>query len=599
MGTPEITTDRLSELSARAEDMVSEIAVSSLPEVSATVRLGVSATALTVTSMVSTVEAVSEPSVEVEVTVRLKSALSLLGGVMVRPVSWAVVKVQLPSPLSLPAESVAPVGTPEITTDRLSELSLRAEDIVSEIAASSLPEVSATVRLAVSATPETETLTVPTLWLLSLPSVDVAVTVRAKSALSSLGGVMLRPVNWADVSVQLPSPLSLPAESEAPVGTPEITTERLSELSETADDRSSEIAASSLPLLSATDRLGVSATAVTVTSRVSELVAEVLPSLAVAVTVSEKLLLSSLAGVMVRPVSWPELRVQLPSPLSLPAESTAPVGTPDITTLRSSPSTRAEEMFRVMAASSSPLAAEALRSGAETSGVTTSTVASSTVASSEVASSDVVLLLEALGLTLATVLVLASVLALALLLSLAELEAALPVLPALSEAGLVVSVVLSCTVSTTVSVTVSTVSAATSASAAASSAASSATASSTAASSTAASSAASSAAASLDELPLVLSVLPLLLVLPSRASAPCAAAPDAAPAAAAPACAAADVPAVTPAAACAAAGPVRLRTRSTWPSWARASISSSVKLMVSSLSPFSVTSTFRVNASAA
>ena len=70
-----------------AEAISSVIAVSSLPETSLAVTVGASATALTVTSNVSTVWAVSEPSVAVEVTVKVKSASESEGGVSVRPVS--------------------------------------------------------------------------------------------------------------------------------------------------------------------------------------------------------------------------------------------------------------------------------------------------------------------------------------------------------------------------------------------------------------------------------------------------------------------------------------------------------------------------------
>ncbi len=63
------------------------IAVSSLPETSLAASVDASATAATITSKVSTVWAVSESSVLVAVTVRVKSASESAGGVSVRPAS--------------------------------------------------------------------------------------------------------------------------------------------------------------------------------------------------------------------------------------------------------------------------------------------------------------------------------------------------------------------------------------------------------------------------------------------------------------------------------------------------------------------------------
>ena len=94
--------DRLSEpsVSARVLAMLSEIAVSSLPLASATVRLGASATATTATFRVAVVVAVAPPllSVEVASTVSAKSASLLVGGVRVNPTSCAGVSSHLPPP---------------------------------------------------------------------------------------------------------------------------------------------------------------------------------------------------------------------------------------------------------------------------------------------------------------------------------------------------------------------------------------------------------------------------------------------------------------------------------------------------------------------
>ena len=77
----------------------------------------------------------------VAVTVSVKSASLLAGGVMVSPLSSAGVTVQLPLALAVPAESLAPVGTPAMVKDKLSEpsTSLRAEVILRPMGVSSSP----------------------------------------------------------------------------------------------------------------------------------------------------------------------------------------------------------------------------------------------------------------------------------------------------------------------------------------------------------------------------------------------------------------------------------------------------------------------------
>ena len=67
--------------------------------------------------------------VEVDVTVSVKSASLFAGGVIVRPARSAGASVQVPLLLFVPAESVAPDGTPEITTDRLSDGSVAEVEI--------------------------------------------------------------------------------------------------------------------------------------------------------------------------------------------------------------------------------------------------------------------------------------------------------------------------------------------------------------------------------------------------------------------------------------------------------------------------------------
>ena len=74
-------------------------------------------------------------------------------------------------------------------------------------------------------TSSTEATATPTLMgALVPPSVEVAVTVREKSALSSSGGVMVsEPMSAADTR-QPPEPSSLPADMTEPAGMPVMVT---------------------------------------------------------------------------------------------------------------------------------------------------------------------------------------------------------------------------------------------------------------------------------------------------------------------------------------------------------------------------------------
>ncbi len=82
----------------------------------------------------------------------------------------------MPSPLSVPADSVAPVGTPEITTESMvSEPSVMAADRLMAIAVSSRPATSDAVTAAVSATALTVTPKVPVVCWVLAPSRVVTV----------------------------------------------------------------------------------------------------------------------------------------------------------------------------------------------------------------------------------------------------------------------------------------------------------------------------------------------------------------------------------------------------------------------------------------
>ena len=150
--------------------------------------------------------------------------------------SCAGVRVQEPSALRMPADSVAPAGTPVIFTVRTASASASpsAAWIGKAMALSSLPDTVAVVPLppsvsvGASATGVTSTWTVPEVEAAVAalpPSTVVAVTVRSKCCVSpSL--VSFRPESCAGVRVQEPSALWMPADSVAPAGTPVIFTLR-------------------------------------------------------------------------------------------------------------------------------------------------------------------------------------------------------------------------------------------------------------------------------------------------------------------------------------------------------------------------------------
>src|SRR5262245_58789216 len=106
-------------------------------------------------------------SVAVAVTVRVNGASPgrLSGTVMVNPSSSSGASAQVPPPVSVPADRVAPAGTPAIVIESTSEpsRSLRAAAMSSAIGVFSLPAaVGVTVTLGVSTTagPTTDTTSV-------------------------------------------------------------------------------------------------------------------------------------------------------------------------------------------------------------------------------------------------------------------------------------------------------------------------------------------------------------------------------------------------------------------------------------------------------
>ncbi len=170
--------------------------------------------------------------------------------------------------------------------------------------------------------------------------------------------------------------------------------ERFSLPSRSSVSISSAIALSSRPLASETARFAPSATPVTSTVK-PELTVDVSPlaSRLVAAISRSMLPLKSSGGVRVRPLNCPGESVHEPSPLFVPAESTAPSGTPEIVMDRVSlpPSRSFSDADRssVIALSSAPLTSPAFRFGASaTLGSSTSISSSVSISSSRRSSSS-------------------------------------------------------------------------------------------------------------------------------------------------------------------------------------------------------------------
>ena len=271
-GIADIATARLSEpsVSVRAADRVSAMAVSGGPLAADAVRLGASATAATATaSGWGAVDVLPPLPVAVATTVSEKSVSLSAGGVIVSPVRSPGANVQEPSPLSVPADSAAPAGTPETVTDSVSVPpgSARLAVMSSTIAVSSFPVASVTVRFGGAPVPVTVTLNVLPMLLVSAPSVASAVTVRSKLFADPGGGVMVsaakvQPVMSAVVLPALAVTLLVPSVRTAPMGMSDTVSVRLSEpsVSVRAAPTLSAMAVSWSPVAGSTVRLGVSAT---------------------------------------------------------------------------------------------------------------------------------------------------------------------------------------------------------------------------------------------------------------------------------------------------------------------------------------------------
>src|SRR6516164_4648992 len=302
--------------------------------------LGASAVSFTVTLIVVCDDCVVcglPASVSVAVTVRVMLWVDS-PVVRVSPVSWAAARLQLPSGLRVPADSVASDGTPVILIVGACWSLSTAEAVMpsATLAPSLTLSVGGAARLGASAVSFTVTLMVvcDDCIVCGLPaSVSVAVTVRVMLWVDS-PVVRVSPVSWAAARLQLPSGLRVPADSVASDGTPVILIVGACWSLSTAEAvmPSATLAPSLTLSVGGAARLGASAVSFTVTLMVvcDDCVVCGLPaSVSVAVTVRVMLWVDS-PVVRVSPVSWAAARLQLPSGLRVPADSVASDGTPVI-----------------------------------------------------------------------------------------------------------------------------------------------------------------------------------------------------------------------------------------------------------------------------
>ena len=196
--------------------------------------VGASAPPATSTSNVDVVVDVSPLEVSVVVTEipKVKSALGSSAGVTDKPSESPASRVQVPSPLSVPALKFAPVGTSLMVMDMVSEPSVSTcvTSISSAMAVSSSPVASdvSIVAPSASVSGSTTVTVVVTVFVSPSSSVAVALTVKSKSP-EPAGTSISRSATSPASSVQVPSPLSVPAVKVAPSGRPETVTDRVSE----------------------------------------------------------------------------------------------------------------------------------------------------------------------------------------------------------------------------------------------------------------------------------------------------------------------------------------------------------------------------------
>ena len=201
--------------------------------------------------------------VSVALTVMVSEPVNELGGtVILRPLSWSGVRLQLPSAFLVPADSVAAPGMPVILSDSVSDGLVSDAEMLSGMAAARSPAVTSKVSDgAETAVP------IATVMLAEAdavePSVSVAVAVAVRWSTPVVAAARLKFASCVGVRLQLPSAFFVPADKVAFAGTPSILIASVSvpSVEVSADEIASAIAEPAVPEASCTVSVGATAPA--------------------------------------------------------------------------------------------------------------------------------------------------------------------------------------------------------------------------------------------------------------------------------------------------------------------------------------------------
>ncbi len=302
---------------------------------------------------------------------------------MVSPGRSPAARVQVPSPLSVPADSVAPVGTPAITIESMvSELSITLADRLIAMAVSSAPDAPGAVTAAASATASTVMEKVAGLVDHRSPSLALKAIVVVPDQFSA-GSKVRRPEATASPGITSPEATACPSNRSVPfAGNASMRKLVMFEPSSTSTPRSVTTTGVSSCVVALPDRATVrSFTGVTCTVTVSETVASssLEDSRVVTSKVTSKPVSRLAGGVTVRlAVSHPVMVMAEPSAVTVltPSLRTLPAGTPPTRMVLmlslSSASATAAANGRAIAVSSLPVTSPVVSSASSATAVTRS-----------------------------------------------------------------------------------------------------------------------------------------------------------------------------------------------------------------------------------
>src|SRR5229473_3180512 len=252
---------------------------------------GASATPVADTVRTSTALAVAPPSLEL--TVRVRNALSppRSGAVTTRSPRSAAAKAWPLLSTAAPSPTVQPAGIPDRVALSVSSASPVAESPASVIPASSLPcHTVVAPNTGASATPLADTLRTSTALVVAPPSLELTVKVRNALSPPRSGAVTTRSPRSAAAKAWPLLSTAAPSLTVQPAGIPDRVALSVSSASPVAESPASVIPASSLPLHTVVaPNTGASATPLAVTLRTSTALAVAPPSLELTVRVRNAL----------------------------------------------------------------------------------------------------------------------------------------------------------------------------------------------------------------------------------------------------------------------------------------------------------------------